>query len=373
MTDTARLPRQALTALLSDFESAGAVTLKNGDIFANFARGGDWDVLVPDLAEAERRLIHHLGAPDRVCRRSYVHSYFFPWGEIDLLPDWLWRGARLIDRGALVAAAESHPTAMFPVVGLAHEAAIGWFNSLLWGGVFNARYQSLVERAVAEEPQRFQEVLETVFGARWRRRLWALAADGRPGDAVRHTAALRRSVARRAVLRNPLETIVAWLRLWRTEVALRRRPVVPWIWVDERRAAETAEALRNVAAEAGQGLAGVTLYQCAGGFLPLSLFRALLQYWGPLVKDRVNGQLVVFVPRGSRPRLAAAYARLCSPPDLDLTGEPHTSEGAWSQLHAEMQRRTAALVARGSRLKARGFSSENEPEGRKPGLGGDRR
>ncbi|MFE0510980.1 hypothetical protein [Streptomyces sp. NPDC058964] len=348
MSGEATLPREALTGLLADLASTGAVTLKNGDLFANWARGGDWDVLVRDLPEAESKLVERLGLPDRVSCRSYVRAYFYPWGEIDLLPDWNWRGARLLDRAALFAAAEWKPAGVFPVVGIAHEATIAWFNSILWAGVFNPRYASVVERAVKEDPRRFQHVLQAVFGARWRRRLWRLADGGRPGAAVRDAAGLRRAVLLRALARNPLGTVAAWVQLWSAEITLRRRPVVPWVWADCRNADAMVERIRALAAQAGSGLAGVRLYSWPEGPAPFSLLKALLQYWGPLVKDRANGQLVVFVPGSGSSWSVTAYRWMSSSPDLDLRTEKVSAEQVWRRLRGEMQRRAAALVGAGT-------------------------
>ena len=108
------------------------------------------------------------------------------------------------------------------------------------------------------------------------------------------------------------------------------------------------EKIRALAAQAGNGLAGVRLYQWPEGLAASSFLRALLQYWGPLVKDRANGQLVVFVPPLNSSWPVKAYRRLSSSPDLDLIAEPMMAEQVWRRLRSEMQRRAADLVGSGA-------------------------
>src|SRR5678815_1525618 len=86
-------PRQELLVRWLN-ELPDYVILRNEkDLFENLARGGDLDVLVGDPGLAERTLIHHVGPPLRITRRSSVTGYSYEWGHIDLLSRLEWRGA----------------------------------------------------------------------------------------------------------------------------------------------------------------------------------------------------------------------------------------------------------------------------------------
>jgi hypothetical protein len=67
-------PTGALRTLLNRLNAFAVV--RNEDIFANFERGGDADLLVDDVVRAERVLLECLGEPLVIQRRSYVSGYY---------------------------------------------------------------------------------------------------------------------------------------------------------------------------------------------------------------------------------------------------------------------------------------------------------
>src|SRR5918994_4497277 len=91
------------TALMRALNSLGPyVILRNHDVHAHLATGGDIDLLVQDPRHAENQLVVELGAPLFVARRSYVTGLFYDWGHIDLLPSLQWRGGKNLDSNTML-------------------------------------------------------------------------------------------------------------------------------------------------------------------------------------------------------------------------------------------------------------------------------
>jgi thymidylate kinase len=219
------------TALLRALDSLGPyVVLRNHDVLANLATGGDIDLLVSDPRDAERQLVAELGAPLFVARRSYVTGLFYDWGHVDLLPSLEWRGARYLDGTALLRDRELSPSGL-PRPRPAHEALASWFSSLLWGGFFKPRYRDVIVDAARDDADELAHVLNTAVGKRWAGRLWLSAAHGRPEDSEMWVGHVRRAVVRRALARAPLQTIVGRLRFYLAEGRLHLNPPLPWIAV----------------------------------------------------------------------------------------------------------------------------------------------
>jgi thymidylate kinase len=218
-------------ALLRALDSLGPyVVLRNHDVVANVATGGDIDLLVPDLRDAERKLVAELGTPLFVARRSYVIGLFYDWGHVDLLPTLEWRGARYLDGTALLRDRELSPFGL-PRPRPAHEALVSWFSSLLWGGFFKPRYRDVIIEAVRSDADELACVLHTAVGKRWGSRLWLSAAEGRPAESALWAGQLRRTVLRRALARAPLQTIAGRLRFYVAEGKLHLNPPIPWVAV----------------------------------------------------------------------------------------------------------------------------------------------
>ena len=218
-------------ALLRALGSLGPfVVLRNHDVLAHVAAGGDIDLLAEDPRDAERCLVAELGAPVYVARRSYVAALFYDWGHIDLLPSLQWRGANYLDTVAVLNDRNLSPF-RFPRPRLAHEAVASWFSSLLWGGYFKERYRDVIIEAVREDGDELRRVLNAAAGRRWGRRLWLMAASGRPEDSQQRVGVLRRAVLRAALSRAPLQTIVGGLRFVLAEARLHLNPPLPWVAV----------------------------------------------------------------------------------------------------------------------------------------------
>jgi thymidylate kinase len=219
------------TVLLRALDSLGPfVVLRNHDVLAHVATGGDIDLLAEDPRDAERRLVTELGAPVYVARRSYVTALFYDWGHVDVLPSVEWRGARYLDSAAVLKDRSLSPFGL-PRPRPAHEALVSWFSSLLWGGHFKARYRDVIVEAVREDGDELERVLHAAVGRRWGRRLWLSATQGRPEASESWVGQLRRAVLRRALIRAPLQTLAGRLRFYLAEARLHLKPPLPWLAV----------------------------------------------------------------------------------------------------------------------------------------------
>lgn len=303
------LPTLELEALIRALAATGSFALRNSNLFANLNRRGDWDVLVRDMEEAEDFIVHHLGRPDRIARRSYVTSYYYLWGYIDLFPDWQWRGIRLLPTSALARGLTPGPAGL-PCLTPAREALVVWFGNLLWSGNCKQRYSEAITEAARCHRQEFESVTADIFGRRLARMLVELAADGRPEVADRLAPRLRRAVTIRALRRRPLRVVGGHTRFLVAEARLRVRPPMPMIAVHN--AERIAEAAEEAAALAWSGVAGVAVFDApgmAGAPTILNALRLVHQYWGPIVRARAVGY-VVLLERGQRPGPARLKDRL---------------------------------------------------------------
>jgi hypothetical protein len=221
------VPHAALTRYLRELPNY--VVLRNEeDLFGNLQRGGDVDLLVGDLALAERTLIRHLGVPVRIIRSSYVSGYSYDWGHVDLLPTIEWRGACYLHTEAVLENRRVSPRER-PVPRIAHEALISWLTNILFGGFFKERYAGEIRQAVEVDGRAFQHALIEAAGTKLGVRLWQAAVDGHAEISARWTWSLRLAVWWRAWLRSPVRTIRRFVAFVFAELRLRFQPPVPWV------------------------------------------------------------------------------------------------------------------------------------------------
>ncbi len=292
MTAAEATPQEELLACLRGLR--GCVLLRNHDVGASIARGGDVDILAADPPDAESRLVQSMGRPVWSAYRSYVRSHFYTWGHVDILTSNEWRGAiYLPTRDVLSAAATSEFGLLKPRI--AHEALISWFASLLWGGFFKSRYRDTIIDAARCDGEVFQEILRNAAGDKWGARLWAAAAEGTPEQSEAWAKRVRRAVWWRALRRAPFRTLRGWLQFWKCEIDLRTRPPLPWIAVlgpDGSGKSTTLNALRAARHHAFQRIA--------------------ILHWSPgmFQRRRVHGGPVTD-PHGKPPRgLLASLAKV---------------------------------------------------------------
>lgn len=203
-----------------------AVLLKTTDPIGTLTAGSDLDILVGDPAAAEASLIREVGPP--LFRARY--GYFYAWGHIDLIQRIEWRGAAVLRTAATLAAGRTTADGI-RVADAASNALLFWLRPPLWGGIFKTGCEPLVERALAEEPDAFRQLLGQTFGAVEGQRLFDLAGQKKYADALQDVGALRQALWIRAVLRRPLGTIGGLIHHVAMELGLRWRPPLPWVAV----------------------------------------------------------------------------------------------------------------------------------------------
>ena len=157
------VPRGPLTAWLDAMASEGYAVAKAPELWANLARGGDWDLVVLDLDRAEELLRHHVGPPHAVTRRSYVVSCHYSWGHVDLLPGLVWRAALLADAGDVVASAVRGEDGVV-VASSAHQALAACVYPLLAHGAFRDRYRLLLLPDRPQDADDLTAALQRIFG-----------------------------------------------------------------------------------------------------------------------------------------------------------------------------------------------------------------
>ena len=169
--------------------------LRNFDIEANLRQGGDVDLLVSDFAAAESAMFSILGDPLWITKRSYVRSYFYGWGHVDLAERVLWKtvpylSEKAVWRDSVVRDGRRVP---HPV----DEAIICWFSSLLWGGFTKDKYKDLIQAAASQYPDEFHVRLARFVGQKMARKLVDIAASAEWPRALPLTRQVKLSLVKR--------------------------------------------------------------------------------------------------------------------------------------------------------------------------------
>jgi len=223
------VPKEGLAVFLDSLKNY-AVLRNHRDIWSGFSHKGDIDLLVSDLDEASCQLQKAVGTPLWCTQRSYVQSFFYQWGHIDLLPGLQWHGAPFIETERVLRDA-IQPADGVPYPRAAHEALVSWLTSLLFGGFFKERYKETILQAAVTDGEEFERALVWALGPKWGERLWQLLQTGNPEKSEQHAPALRRALWWRSFRRQPAGTLRRWASYWRTEVSLRWQPPAPMVAV----------------------------------------------------------------------------------------------------------------------------------------------
>ena len=352
------LPRNALEGLASALAAAGACVLRNPFLFENLARGGDWDILVPSLEDAESLLIRHLGPPDGMARRSYVSSYLYGWGYIDLFSDWQWRGVQLLDNAHLRQGLTPGPDGI-PKLAPATEAIVCWFTKLLWNGSGDPRYRESIIEAARTDPREFENACSLLVGRRLGSEVSALAAASRPEEADVLVSKLRRAVSRQAYRRRPVSTVKGRSAFLLAEIRLRLNPPVPMI--ESHALAENLCDIETTAAGAWAAVSGVVVVRVpdrrskGGGSIPFAF-----GYWTTLVNHRVRGRIVVLAvqPTSSARLLRAGRRRWLTPKsDLIVGHDGSLPDDLSDWLLGETRRRALRSLLPGTSSAVKGWES----------------
>lgn len=202
--------------------------VKNPDLWYNLQHGGDWDLLVSDLQEAQAVLLDALGPPRRVAERSYVVAHYYDWGEIDFLPHLTWQGIELIPAARFLARSVADRGG-WPVACSAHQSIMGWIAPLLATGSFRPKYQSVVNHALSHDLDELVDGLHALFGNALGGRLYEIARAGEIGRSAKWLTTMRAVARRRAYAHHPASTLARALAFAYREGQLRSRPCLPFL------------------------------------------------------------------------------------------------------------------------------------------------
>lgn len=219
------IPFDQLKRFLKD--GPKVVFLRNSDFINSLAKGGDLDLLVTDMKEAEGWLISCCGNPLFRLKRSYVSQYFYLWGHIDLTPSVQWRGAMYLDNVRILQCAFQNQEGYW-VLGPEHEAVTCWFASLAWGGFFKQRYADLIYEAANISPAEFKNALKRAVGKNLAEKLLDTIKFANVADSEVYASAVRRAIFAQAFLRFPIKTLRRHICYWLIEINLRIFPPTPW-------------------------------------------------------------------------------------------------------------------------------------------------
>lgn len=184
-------------------------------------------LLAPGQVETEKVIVSHLGPPTWQTQHSYVSSYFYPWGRLDIYARLEWQGAVYLDNNSIFEKAVFQQGVLKP--GLAHKALFCWLSSLLWEGHSGENCQDLLQQAVQEDGLVFQQNLISVAGCFWGKWLWEAALEGKTAVAADRIGRLRSAIWWQAFRRNPGDTLSHWLAFWKAVLRLRFSPSLPWL------------------------------------------------------------------------------------------------------------------------------------------------
>jgi hypothetical protein len=213
------LPRRALQLFLDELALCGYAAAKAPELWRNLERGGDWDLVVLDVADAYQLLVSLLGPAQSVDRRSYVWCCYYEWGEIDLLPGLEWRGLPLVEGVDILAGRRRTAEGIYEARP-AHQAVAAVIQPLLAAGTYKARYKLLWRTAAQEDCAELKLCLTRIFGSR----LASDLATASLPDSAR-ARALRWAAVRQA-MRAPLHLALGVARFGAAEVRLRFPPRV---------------------------------------------------------------------------------------------------------------------------------------------------
>jgi len=217
-------PEKKIRAFLSELDHWAL--LRNGEVMANFRRGGDCDLLVSDLKKAEELMRKKLGIPVGLTRRSYVLSYFYPWGHFDLTDHYYWRGLQLMEGRQMLEQVREHPSG-FPIVSGVDESITKLFGSLLWGGFIKEKYCGDILQSCRKEKGEFQKRLVEMVGGPNADIICSRLDKSDWEGLVAEVGEIRRRTLFQAFKKRPIQSFLGQVGFLFREVSLRLRQLVP--------------------------------------------------------------------------------------------------------------------------------------------------
>lgn len=210
-------------------ELEGNVALLRRDaVLVDEGRTSDWDMGVRD-AESVRAVMHsHFGEPVTRIKRNYVQQHYYMWGQVDFIPEFVWRGLCYLEVDRFWNAVSIGFDDVYRPR-LAHDAFLAWLTSVLSGGNFNERHIELVNEAYANDGEEFKICLEEAFGEEPAGELKKMLDEKRPEDVTQMTKQLRKGLFKQRLKAQPLQTITKKISHWYVELKWHLVPPMPTV------------------------------------------------------------------------------------------------------------------------------------------------
>jgi hypothetical protein len=205
--------------------------LRNADIYENFSRGGDCDLIVSDFEHAEQELTRQLGVPVRVAKRSYVRSFHYEWGHIDMTDGIYWRGIELC-AGSVILSRSIKEGLIFPQISHEDEAITLLLNSLLWGGFIKKRYCARILTVFSRDGNQVLSYLSEMVGTTCATKIFNHVRDEDWHSIEKECNNLRRMTFVYHMIRSPFRSIIGYVRFLSAELRVRFKESVPVLHVN---------------------------------------------------------------------------------------------------------------------------------------------
>ena len=206
------------------------ILLRNADINEHIKNGGDIDILTNNYNLFVTNFIKKIDLPVMYIKRSYLQSFFWKWGHIDVFTSIEFRGANFLSNEEIISAQIVNQNQVSEAP-LHIQALVCWLSNLLLGGVFKSRYKYIIVQAAQESGKKFFASLEYALGRSWAQRLFSLACAGRPEDSEKWIRQIRRALWWTAFKRNPFGTVIRWANYWKHQILRSTNPPAPWIGI----------------------------------------------------------------------------------------------------------------------------------------------
>lgn len=212
---------RALGAAFAALDAAGIdwMVLRNHEGLPQSNRSKDVDLGLEksDFRRAERVISAAVGEIgfDRVLVEDFQYvrclTFFRAEGptplsiKIDLLDGFVFRGAQVFHFRQLFT--DARRDGGFFVPAGSDDAVMLWAKPLLTGGIVKPKYRPDIERAAQTDPQGFRAVLDRIFTPDHAETAWSEIAAGNVEATIPMQAELRKSAWRKALRRNPVQTL----------------------------------------------------------------------------------------------------------------------------------------------------------------------
>lgn len=217
------LPIAKLNSLFQSLSNWAVI--RNKDVIKNFLNGGDCDIICGNLQDCGEKIVTHLGLPLRIAERSYVISYYYEWGHIDLTDHIYWRGL-ILARGDELLSRKGFFEDL-PHVDHSYEAIVALLNSVLWGSFVKKRYSSMINEKFTYDQSDVRKLLHYMVGRKACRFLIDKSINRDWRGIEENVQRLRLWIRLHHFVRYPLRSLGGTMKFFISELKLRFYPQIP--------------------------------------------------------------------------------------------------------------------------------------------------